>query len=412
MTEELRLIKNGDLLSNHRQKNRRDKQMKKQYLLFTVFILISGSVFASPLPELPLSMDGSPMYNFLPPPIESEFPLQPAEQPFPESQTFPPQKISLDAVQSASGVLYYATLTEWGIIQSAPPQQIQTLPNTAIETLASSVIGTIPVVSDSNQDVEPSVISINKDGTDWTTTVYTKYVAGIAKNYFSTTADFSTFYRGQLPLPTGYSWSGDPLLAENPYTTGVAPGRVYLTGLLLNGGISPTAIAVWHSDDGGRTWPSPTIVAQSSDSSSPVDKPAIADSWHSGSLGTVYVAYVRGGATKQLFVAKSTDGGVTFWNPIAVPQATGNINGAQILVNYYYGDVYVLWTDFSMNAIRLSRSTNFGSNWTVPETAASGNIVLANIKGGLRVGSLPMARFNHIANKICVVWNEWQEGES
>ena len=48
-----------------------------------------------------------------------------------------------------------------------------------------------------------------------------------------------------------------------------------------------------------------------------------------------------------------------------------------------------------------------------PETAASGDIMGGGkkewLKGDVRAGTLPMARFNWIANRICVVWHEREQ---
>lgn len=376
--------------------------MKKVCFFLVVFLLVSVSSFASPIPELlPPTTDSS----LLPPPIEAEFPPQP------ESQQIPVQ-VNLGAVEYLSGVPYFATVGKSLPVPSYENLS-QSYPDLSIQqtATASSVIGTVNMTEDSNQDVEPSVISIDKSGTVWTTTVYTKYVGGIAKNYFSTTTDFNTKYKGQLFIPAGYTWSGDPLLAENPYTSGQGPGRIYASGIIFNGAtnIPPNGIAVWRSDNGGVSWFQPAIVASNSSSSYFLDKPAIGVSWHSGSLGYVYIAYIKY-PVNQLLVAKSTDGGLTFGAPVSV--AIGNIQGPQIVVSPSSGYVYAIWVDYSLNAIRLSRSADFGQTWSAPETGAQGNMTSGNINGGVRAPTLPMARFNGVANKVSIVWHELEQGSS
>jgi hypothetical protein len=266
----------------------------------------------------------------------------------------------------------------------------------------STVFGTTDFVNDANQDAEPSVIAIDRNGATWVTTAYFKYVNGFPNLFFATTPDFATFVRGALPIPFGYSASGDPLLAES-VSGGVAPGRVYLTGLLFNFG-PPFAIGVWRSDDGGMNWSQPAFVAQ--DNSVTLDKPAIGVSWQTNSLGYVYVAYIQQTTTNQLFVARSTDGGVTFGLPTLV--ASGVIQGAQVVISPFYGYVYVIWVDYTANAIRLSRSTDLGQTWSAPETGATGNMSNGvTLNGGIRAPTLPMARFNSVANNIGIVWHEF-----
>jgi hypothetical protein len=274
----------------------------------------------------------------------------------------------------------------------------------------STVFGTTDFVNDAFQDVEPSVIAIDKNGATHVTSVYFKYVNNFPNLWFSTTTDFASIAAGALPIPAGgYSASGDPLLAESLTSGGIAPGRVYVAALLFNFG-PPFAIGVWPSDDGGMTWSQPTLVAQVApgDTTTRLDKPAIGVSWETNSLGFVYVAYIQQTTTNQLFVARSTDGGATFAPPVLV--ASGLINGAQVLVNPFFGNVYVTWADYGANpnAIMLSRSTDFAQTWSAPEIGATGNLNLdTTINGQVVVHTLPMARFNSVANNIAIVWDEF-----
>ncbi|MEW6570334.1 MAG: sialidase family protein [Nitrospirota bacterium] len=214
------------------------------------------------------------------------------------------------------------------------------------------------------------------------------------------------------------------MLDTNPFSSGIAPRRTYLTGLLMNEGATNTAIGVWRSDNGGLSWTGSVIVATSSDYYRPVDKPDIVVSWYTGTRGHVYVAYVKlapSGNTHYLYVARSTNGGQTFGAPVLVTATNNSINGAQVLVNYHYGYVYVLWTDFSLNALRMSSSYDYGQTWTSPEIAAHATVKMLgggqsdHIYGGtrgIRAGSLPMARFNWVANRISVVWHEKEPGST
>lgn len=170
--------------------------MKKIVLFAISFLLISGSAFSGPIPEL-LPIDS----KALPPAIEPEFPPQPEQQLPPEvSMTSP--TMNIEAIQHLSGVVYYTLMRDWGLTPPRSDVHIQAHTYSAVEALApaSSVYGTVNMTSDSNQDVEPTVMAYNNNGTVYISTVYIKYLAdGSPRNYFSMTPDQGvTFYRGQL----------------------------------------------------------------------------------------------------------------------------------------------------------------------------------------------------------------------
>jgi hypothetical protein len=394
----------------------REGKMKRLIFFVISFLLISKGAFSAPIPELlPTGSESGPAA------IEPEFPPQPEQQPPPEVRAAAPIKHikRIRALQRLSGVAYYTLMRDWGLMPPKSKSRTQAYP--AVEGLApaSSVYATINMTSDSYRDVEPSVMGYNNNGTVYISTVYLKYLAdGNPRNYYSMTPDEgATFYRGQLPMPAGYLYSGDPLMAKNPYNGGAGPERIYASGTAFNSA-PPNAIAVWHTDNGGFSWSQPTVAAVNNNSAYILDKPAATVSWYSGTLGHVYVAYekvdlVNKPPQTQFFVTKSTDGGLSFGTPVLV--TTGNIEGPQILVNNYNGYVYAIWMDYTLNAVRMSTSTDFGQTWSSPETAATGNMFSDpnnHLNGALRAYSLPMARFNWVANKICIVWHERQQAGS
>jgi len=304
------------------------------------------------------------------------------------------------------------------------------IPGPQPQTLSDGSQYTLQVTNDAQQDTEPTDRTLTIGSTTYTTVASIKYLfTGPApnqnrfRNYFATTTDFSTWTRGELPMPTGYTQSGDPLMDENSYTTGIAPLRKYVTGIIFQDYTGPTvvpnAIGVWHSDDGGMTWSQPTLAAVNTDQNFFLDKPAINVSQWSGNNGTVFIAYMlvdlRPSNPSQLLVARSTDGGVTFSQPVLV--TSGNIEGPQILTSPYGDKVYVLWADYTLNAIRMSTSTSSLLVWTAGETAATGSLVTPSTQylnggSGVRALTLPMARYNWVKNCVSVVWHEFESSSS
>lgn len=335
--------------------------------------------------------------------------------------SWPPTGPSFENIALLSGPVYYPQVFNLGGGAYLPPE-----PYAAAGTfpVGPSVLYSANATEDANQDVSPSVLSITLDDTDYTITAFTKYIDPItARNYFSTTSDFMTFTQGELPMPDGYQVSANAVLGANVLTTGIAPGRIYCAGIVFNWvpHVPPNGIAVWHSDDGGRSWSAPAIVSRNDSSNYFLDRPHIGVSWASGTVGYVYVAYTKYNnsdlSQNQLLVSRSTDGGLTFEDP--VPVISGKIANPQILVNPFFGyAIYALWVDFSANEIQMSRSLDYGKTWEAPQTAAAGNMIAGEnnfwnesdyLNGDLRAITAPRARFNWVKNKICVVWHEREQ---
>ncbi len=147
-----------------------------------------------------------------------------------------------------------------------------TAPYRRITPLATPV-GPSAAVSDTNQDIEPSIITNRFSGVGRTTTVFTKFISGsIPFHYWTSTTDYVN-YDGwptgyQLPLPPNTTRSSDPLLSENPYTySGAFPLRTYCSGVAYDVGVNGathSALTVWYTDNPGggpSTW-NTTVVEQ------------------------------------------------------------------------------------------------------------------------------------------------------
>ncbi len=288
----------------------------------------------------------------------------------------------------------------------------------SVASLATATTGP-KVTNDTLQDVEPTVVAVNRGGTMNTVTVATKYVAiqglnGLnPRNHVSTTTDFMS-YTGptELPVPAGYTMSGDPLLSVNPYLNGVAGKRVYCVGILVNqgGAAAPSAIGIWHWD--GTGWSAPTIVASQAGGGFLVDKPAVAVSWQqTATLGWVYVSWTNidtnNPAGSSIWVARSTDGGLNFTAGTVITYADAQFS--QIAVDPANGNVDVMWVNITNNDIRFAQSTTRGDTFGPHEVAASGNLrTRLNqfiLNGGVRAFSVPMARFNWVVNRLMIVWH-------
>jgi hypothetical protein len=310
-----------------------------------------------------------------------------------------------------SGSLYYSLAADLGLI---PP--LDSYHGIATVAPQAPPVGFRPydiqLTATTQHEVEPSVISTTVNGQVYTATTYARSDAHFTLWYSRRTEGNSgTLVGGQMPTLAAYQSYGDPFLDANIYGGGVTPGRIYNTGIMHNGQrVANNAIGCWHSDDGGATWSTPTIVASNPLSSVFLDKPAVVVSKATNSLGWVYIIYSREVITVpysfQLCVARSTDGGVTFGTSHLVDSRRDG--GHQILVAPNTGYVLALWIDFDAEQIKMSQSPDFGVTWQTPEVAASATYFFYEgyLQGNIRALSTLMARFNVPNNRVTMVWHE------
>lgn len=229
----------------------------------------------------------------------------------------------------------------------------------------------------------------------------------------------------------------DPVPDANPYSSGIAPKRVYLahfqqhvqTGAVPQGCTACSnseQVIVSRSDDGGGAWPAHAIVESDTTPTWFLDKPDMTVSLHSGSLGYVYVTYTRinftNPALTEIRLERSTNGGVGFSQPSVSAIAVGDTSASQVIVNPYYGTVYVLWVDESTSQIKMRSSSNYGVSFGSTEVVASGLLMTfktSHLRGSTVFGAnatqartVSQTRFDWDNNRIGVVWNESEKSWS
>jgi hypothetical protein len=331
------------------------------------------------------------------------------------------------------------------------------------EGVESKAFGSSPinVTNDAAPDFEPTVTRARKAGSTTTATVTVNIKAlpgNVNKNYYVSKVGSST-YAGFLPLPQGSTWSVDPYLEPDQNNGGQSPRRLYCVGIATTADTTlNNKIVVWYSDDLGRhDWSAPAIIESSTTVSREsdlglgwterrtVDKPTIVVSGYSGTLGHVYVAYLRKMELYQSTIIQkrwfevrivrilrdSSTGGLSVGAPVQIwsnqNQTQGHgVQGAHVITSPGNGYVYVNWADFApdaanggKNRIMLARSPGAGvinGTWTVDTTGPSGYFFNGGFLNSTPSGTdpngrvpaitVPIARYNFVANKIVIVWHE------
>jgi len=247
-------------------------------------------------------------------------------------------------------------------------------------------------------EVEPHMLA---NGTTLVSAFQTGRIApggATAIGWATSTDGGNTWTNGFLPgLTTGngggpYSAASDPAVAYD------ARHGVWMIASLpiASSGRTP-AVVVSRSTDGGLTWNDPVNVTPEVASS---DKNWIVCDSHAASpfYGNCYVEWDNPIENDRVFMSTSSDGGVT-WGP-----ATATVNdstgiGGQPLVQPN-GTVVV---PIEGNSMQAFSSTNGGTSWSAPVTIS--NIQTHIDAGGIRSGPLPSAAVDGAGN-VWVVWED------
>jgi predicted neuraminidase len=272
----------------------------------------------------------------------------------------------------------------------------------------------------------------------------------------SVSTDGGLTWNVPVQVYSGLGADNDPLQYFNDkewITTDTNPsspyyGRIYLTWTRFKseyGAFKESPIWSSHSDDGGYTW----STAQQISGSNPlctyqVDGPSGVCDEDQFSVptvapdGTVYVSFQneQNSATwephevfeSQYMVVKSTDGGVTWSNPVHIASMEDgsrdyptNVDGRQTISGYQVrlsnignivaspidGTLYQVWSDNSNGThdvskpitntdIWMSKSTNGGTTWSSPML----------VDGGPTDAWFPWVDVNPVTGQVGVLYNE------
>jgi len=207
----------------------------------------------------------------------------------------------------------------------------------------------------------------------------------------------STWSHGFLPGLTTGEGSGPYSAVSDPAVAFDAAHNVWMIASLPIGSFQTPAVVVSRSTDGGLTWQNPVSVDATASSS---DKNWIACDSNASSpfFGHCYVEWDNPAAGDEILMSTSTDGGQTWGAAIATANRSFGIGGQPLVQPN--GTVIV---PIEITGQSAFTSTNGGVSWSKPVTIAS--IQSHFDAGGIRSGPLPSAAIDG-AGTVYVVWED------
>jgi hypothetical protein len=221
---------------------------------------------------------------------------------------------------------------------------------------------------------------------------------------FATTSNGGqTWTSGVLPGITQYPPGGggtfqrvsDPSVAYDP------KHNVWMISTVpINSSVVVPKIFLSRSTNGGLSFGNPVTVANAP-SGGNFDKNWTVCDGHPASpfYGNCYTVWDDNGHGNLLKMSRSTDGGLT-WGPARSTANSATGIGGQPVVQPN-GTVIVPADNANETSVIAWRSTDGGATWTAPITVAS--TTAHSPAGGLRSGPLPSAEIDR-AGKVFVVW--------
>jgi hypothetical protein len=230
------------------------------------------------------------------------------------------------------------------------------------------------------------------------------YDGGACAIGFSTSTDNgATWTSGLLPGLTKYAGGGSFDRATDAAVAYDAQDNVWMISSLVlteAGGVKGVGIYTSRSTDGGLTWGTPVAIPNTAGMISPDKNWIVCDNTPTSPFyGNCYTEWDDNGAGNRMEMSTSTDGGAT-WS-VAATNSAGIIGGQPVVRPD--GTVIVPTANANETAIGAFNSTNGGASWSAVTTIAT--IKHHTVAGSLREGPLPSAEIDG-AGTVYVAWTD------
>ena len=220
---------------------------------------------------------------------------------------------------------------------------------------------------------------------------------------FSTSTDNgASWTSGLVPGITKYSGGTFDRATDAAVAYDAKHTTWMISSLVLTeaGGVKGVGIFTSRSTDGGLTWGAPVAIPNTAGMVSPDKNWIVCDSTATSPFyGNCYTEWDDNGAGNRMEMSRSTDGGTT-WS-VAATNSAGIIGGQPVVAPN--GNVIVPTANANETAIGAFNSTNGGVSWSAATTIAT--IRHHTVAGSLREGPLPSAEIDG-AGTVYVVWSD------
>ncbi|MEE8596443.1 MAG: exo-alpha-sialidase [bacterium] len=239
----------------------------------------------------------------------------------------------------------------------------------------------IKINNDATTEVQnEEQIVMNPNDTTNLVAVWRDFRVGYRQVAYAYSFDGGLTWGQDLFVEPEYIWDSDPGITVD------TAGNFYAVILSFNSTSEPNGLFVYKSTDGGVTWSDPVTVINGVPGVFE-DKELIACDRSGGPYtDNLYVAWARFYST-QILMCRSTDEGNSFVDPVTI----SDMNGVQWPVPCVgpNSEVYVAWVQYSPGAIRFDCSTDGGETFGTDITIQNVSFVSGYIYGDIMVFSFP-----------------------
>ena len=215
----------------------------------------------------------------------------------------------------------------------------------------------------------------------------------------------ASWSRGFLPGITTFAGGSFARVSDPSVAFDAAHGVWLISSLPLSTSVNGAGVLVSRSTDGGSTWGNPVAVAiaGTGNAGTNLDKSWIACDNTSTSpfYGHCYVEWDDNGNGNRVKMSTSSDGGATWGLARETANAANGLGGQPVVQPN--GTVVVPLNNANQTAILAFRSTNGGASWGNATTVSA--ISHHTVGGSLRTSPLPSAETDR-AGKVYLVWQD------